>query len=165
VCRWTCPGAISPAEQQSWVIEGEGDWNKKVWYGARRYFAWLETRAYKMHIRVLLSKYRSYTPCHVCNGARLKDEALLWRLGDYDDAARVIEPAARFRPANAVWSDAVHAALPGLCVHDLMLLPIERAQRFFSALSLPAPFDEAADLLLDEVRAVSIFSAASASGT
>lgn len=141
------------AEQQSWVIEGEGDWNKKVWYGARRYFSWLETRAYKMHIRVLLSKYRSYTPCHVCNGARLKDEALLWRLGDYGDAARVIEPAARFRPANAVWSDAVHAALPGLCVHDLMLLPIERAQRFFSALSLPAPFDEAADLLLDEVRA------------
>jgi hypothetical protein len=87
-------------EQQSWVIEGEGDWNKKVWYGARRFFAWLETRAYKMHIRVLLSRYRSYTPCHVCNGARLKDEALLWRLGDDDDAARVIEPATRFRPGK-----------------------------------------------------------------
>ena len=80
-CRSTCRGAISPAEQQSWVIDGEGDWNKKVWYGVRRFFEWLETRAYKMHIRVLLSKYRSYTPCHVCNGARLKDEALLWRLG------------------------------------------------------------------------------------
>ena len=47
----------------------------------------------------------------------------------------------------------MHAALPGLCVHDVMLLPIERAQRFFSGLTLPAPFDEAADLLLDEVRA------------
>jgi len=54
---------------------------KKVWYGAKRFFAWLETKSYKMHIRVLLSKYRSYTPCADCGGARLKPEALLWRLG------------------------------------------------------------------------------------
>jgi excinuclease ABC subunit A len=47
----------------------------------------------------------------------------------------------------------VHASLPGLCVHDVMLLPIERTLEFFRTLALPAPFDEAADLLLDEVRA------------
>ena len=114
------------AEQRGWVIEGEGSWDKRVWYGARRFFAWLETKAYKMHIRVLLSKYRSYTPCTVCNGARLKDEALLWRLGDAAAATSVVDPAVRFRPANTQWSDAVHASLPGLCVHDVMLLPIER---------------------------------------
>jgi excinuclease ABC subunit A len=141
------------AEQRRWVIDGEGSWEKRVWYGARRYFAWLETRAYKMHIRVLLSKYRSYTPCESCHGARLKDEALLWRLGDAGAAAQVLAPAARFRPANAHWGEAVHATLPGLCLHDVMLLPIERVQRFFSALELPAPFDEAADLVLGEVRA------------
>ena len=45
------------------MIDGEGPWDKKVWYGARRFFDWLETSAYKMHIRVLLSKYRSYTLC------------------------------------------------------------------------------------------------------
>lgn len=49
-----------------WVIEGEGEWKKNVWYGVRRFFAWLETKAYKMHIRVLLSKYRAYTPCGSC---------------------------------------------------------------------------------------------------
>jgi excinuclease ABC subunit A len=59
-------------EQRRWVIDGEGPWEKKVWYGARRFFAWLEGRSYKMHIRVLLSKYRSYTPCSDCGGARLK---------------------------------------------------------------------------------------------
>ena len=64
--------------QRRWVIDGEGDWNKKVWYGARRFFEWLETKSYKMHIRVLLSKYRSYTECPVCHGARLKPDALLW---------------------------------------------------------------------------------------
>ena len=68
-------------EQRRWVIDGEGPWEKKVWYGARRFFQWLEGRSYKMHIRVLLSKYRSYTPCADCGGARLKPEALLWRLG------------------------------------------------------------------------------------
>ena len=50
-------------EARRWVIEGEGAWSRKVWYGARRFFAWLETRAYKMHVRVLLSRYRAYTPC------------------------------------------------------------------------------------------------------
>ena len=33
-----------------------------------------------MHVRVLLSRYRSYTECPACNGARLKPESLLWRL-------------------------------------------------------------------------------------
>ncbi len=116
------------AEHRRWVIEGEGPWERKVWYGVRRFFEWLETKSYKMHIRVLLSKYRSYTPCAGCGGARLKPEALLWRLGTADGGAA------------------------GLNVHDLMLLPIERTRDFFAALVLPAPLDEAADLLLGEIR-------------
>ena len=71
---------LTPA-QHRWVIEGEGEWTKHVWYGIKRFFAWLETKAYKMHIRVLLSRYRSYTECAACRGARLKPEALLWRVG------------------------------------------------------------------------------------
>src|SRR5690606_7423275 len=71
-------------EQQGWVIEGsphwKGKWNQQ-WYGVRRFFGYLESKAYKMHIRVLLSKYRSYTPCPACGGARLKRESLLWRIG------------------------------------------------------------------------------------
>ncbi len=82
----------------SWVIEGEGDWNKGVWYGARRFFSWLETKSYKMHVRVLLSRYRSYTPCEACDGARLKTEALLWRLGSRELAERVLQGQPRFRP-------------------------------------------------------------------
>ena len=33
-----------------------------------------------MHMRVLLSRYRAYTPCTACGGARLKPDALLWRV-------------------------------------------------------------------------------------
>ena len=42
------------------MIDGEGPWEDQVWYGVKRFFDWLETKSYKMHIRVLLSKYRTY---------------------------------------------------------------------------------------------------------
>jgi excinuclease ABC subunit A len=115
------PWADLTDADRAWVIEGEGEWTKNVWYGVRRFFAWLETKAYKMHIRVLLSRYRSYTECSACGGARLKPEALLWRVG-------------------------------GIDIREMMLLPIDDCRRFFAALSLPAPLDAAADLLLREIR-------------
>ncbi|SFD86817.1 excinuclease ABC subunit UvrA [Paracidovorax konjaci] len=128
-------------EQKRWVIDGtpgykDGNWNKQ-WYGIRRFFEYLESKAYKMHIRVLLSKYRSYTPCPVCAGARLKTESLLWRVGSKDDADAVLEPARRFLPQGVQWSRAQLEALPGLTLHDLMLLPIERLRRFFGRMALP----------------------------
>ncbi|MFO1406252.1 MAG: excinuclease ABC subunit UvrA [Steroidobacteraceae bacterium] len=116
-------------EHRRWVIDGEGPWERKVWYGAKRFFAWLETKAYKMHIRVLLSKYRSYTACGACGGSRLKPEALLWRLGP----------------------DADGRSAPG--IHALMLMPLERVRDFFATLVLPAPLDEATELLVGEIRA------------
>ena len=141
-----------------WVLEGEPEWKSwerswpGTWYGVKRFFAWLETKAYKMHIRVLLSKYRAYTPCAACGGARLKPDALLWRLGKLEDSERVLEPELRFRPRGVELDGVSLARLPGLTVHDLMLLPIDRAREFFSHLHLPAPLDEATDLLLGEIR-------------
>ncbi len=117
-----------PEADREWVLAGEGPWVKKNWYGLRRFFAWLETKAYKMHIRVLLSKYRSYTQCTVCNGARLKPDALLWRLG-------------------------AHGAARGFNVHELVCLPVSDCRDFIQGLRLPAPLDAAADLVLTELRA------------
>ncbi|MBK7251916.1 MAG: excinuclease ABC subunit UvrA [Gammaproteobacteria bacterium] len=139
-------------EHRRWVIEGEGPWEKKTWYGTKRFFEWLETKAYKMHVRVLLSRYRAYTPCETCDGARLKPESLLWRIGSRELADRVLAPEGRFRPRGVEWSDGMLRTIPGLCLHDLMLLPLERARELFRGLELPAPLDEAADLLLGEIR-------------
>ena len=143
-------------EQKRWVLEGDPDWKgnwNKQWYGIRRFFEYLESKAYKMHIRVLLSKYRSYTPCPDCEGARLQTESLLWRLGSKADADAVLPPDRRFKPKGVTLDAAVYAALPGLTLHDLMLLPISQLQRFFSFVTLPKQGDqEALQLLLDEIR-------------
>jgi len=143
-------------EQRDWVLDGTPDWKgswQTQWYGVKRFFQYLESKAYKMHIRVLLSKYRSYTPCETCGGARLKTEALIWRLGTRENADEVLASAARFMPHGVEWSRAQLEALPGLTLHDVMLLPIERIRRFFDGLSLSsALLDDALKLLLAEVR-------------
>ena len=110
--------------QRTWVLEGDGEWEDGVWYGAQRFFDWLESKSYRMHIRVLLSKYRTYLICPECSGARLKPDSLLWRVGPRQ----------------------------GKSIRDLMLLSIRDLTSFFEALKLPSPLDDAADLLLKEIR-------------
>jgi excinuclease ABC subunit A len=72
-------GALT-VEQRHWLIEGDALGWPKGWFGLRKWFEWLQERAYKMHVRVLLSRYRSYEDCLSCGGHRLKPEALLWRI-------------------------------------------------------------------------------------
>ena len=68
--------------QLIWLRDGEPDADfPDDWVGLQGWFRWLNTRTYKMHVRVLLSRYRSYDLCTTCDGTRLKDTALAWRLG------------------------------------------------------------------------------------
>ncbi len=64
------------ADQRKAVVEGKGKWD-----GVRGFYDWLETKKYKLHIRVFLSKYRGYTLCPACGGARLRQEARDVRVG------------------------------------------------------------------------------------
>ncbi len=116
------PWHALPDAARQWVIEGEGEWDDGKWYGIRRFFDWLESKSYRMHIRVLLSRYRAYSPCPACHGARLKPEALMWRLGN-----------------------------ERLSIHDLMLLPVTDCRAFFRDMQ-PAGADEATAILMSEIR-------------
>jgi len=69
------PWGDLPAATREWVWSGDGKF-----VNLEGFFAWLEQRTYRVHVRVLLARYRSYTTCPECGGARLKPEALAVRL-------------------------------------------------------------------------------------
>jgi excinuclease ABC subunit A len=64
-------------EQQKAIVQGCNGFD-----GVKGFFDWLETKKYKLHVRVFLSKYRGYTLCPECNGARLRLEARLVKVAD-----------------------------------------------------------------------------------
>ena len=137
---------------RTWVLEGEAEFDEDGWYGVRRFFDWLETKSYRMHIRVLLSRYRAYRECPACHGARLESQALLWRVGSRADARRALADVAPHRPPDATLDDTAFAKQPGLCIHDVMRLPLDRCRKFCDELRLRAPLDDATELLLAEIR-------------
>ena len=79
------PFADLSAEQQAFIIDGEPGYGEnglewpKAWYGIKGFFSWLEKNTYKMHVRVFLSRFRSYNPCPHCGGTRLQPDSLCWR--------------------------------------------------------------------------------------
>ncbi|MGH9488340.1 MAG: excinuclease ABC subunit UvrA [Terriglobales bacterium] len=111
------------AEQQRWVWEGEGKFP-----GVRGFFALLERKKYRVHVRVLLSRYRSYELCPACQGARLRPEAL----------------AVVLHSAPAGGADVNLAALTAMTV--------ERAEAFFAALTLTPAQSAIAASILGEVQ-------------
>lgn len=60
-----------PEKVREWIWRGD-----RGFCGLSEFFAWLEGRTYRVHVRVLLARYRAYHPCPSCGGARLQEEAL-----------------------------------------------------------------------------------------
>jgi excinuclease ABC subunit A len=90
-------------DEQRWVLDGDpdyqpGGWRKGQWYGVRGLFKYLETKKYKMHVRVLLSRYRGYDPCAACGGTRLRREARAVRVGGRNIAELEAMPVSDLRP-------------------------------------------------------------------
>jgi excinuclease ABC subunit A len=82
------------ADQQQMVIEG-GD----KFPGVQGFFAWLERKKYKLHVRVFLSRYRGYAQCPECGGGRLRGDALQVKLESKnirEATALTVEQAAQF---------------------------------------------------------------------
>lgn len=70
------PFADLPDFQQNCIIYGDEGWR-----GLKGFFQWLETKKYKLHVRVFLAKYRGYTKCPDCEGQRLRQEARDVKIG------------------------------------------------------------------------------------
>ncbi len=89
--RFDVPFCDLTEEEQRLVLEGD----KKV-EGVRQFFNFLDTKKYKLHVRVFLSRYRGYARCPDCGGSRLHQNALNARVG-----GKTIAEAARMNIADA----------------------------------------------------------------
>ena len=134
-----------PKSDQDFVINGEkksgeytdDDYESDRWYGVRGFFKWLESKTYKMHVRVLLSRYRAYTTCPKCNGGRFQPEALNYKIrgASFQLAKeRNLESCATF-------------TLP-----EFAALSISQARNLLAKIDI-SPADSTADMLRNEICA------------
>ncbi len=141
-----------PKSDQDFVINGESavaavagrgvggddagytdDYESDGWYGVRGFFKWLESKAYKMHVRVLLSRYRNYTTCPTCDGGRFQPDALNYRL---------------------VTSQGHNGSSRGrqLTLPDFNALSVSEAREVVASAAIPSG-DTTAEMLRDEIAA------------
>jgi len=74
--RFHVPFAQLSEAERDFVVNGAGRYG-----GVRGFFRYLESKKYKLHVRVFLSRYRGYTQCPECGGSRLRKEALWVKVG------------------------------------------------------------------------------------
>jgi len=116
------PWREMPEAAREIVLRGKGGFE-----GVFGFFAQMERKKYKLHVRVMLSKYRGYAECPDCRGQRLRAEARSVRI-----------------------STAQHGA-KNIC--QATALTIAHAKEFFGALALSEMQEEIAGPILHEVRA------------
>ena len=75
--RMDVPWSELTDAERTFVVDGDGG----GYTGIRGFFRWLETKKYKVHVRVFLSRYRGYLVCPACRGTRLREEARCVQVG------------------------------------------------------------------------------------
>ena len=98
----------------------------------RRFFDHLETKKYKLHVRVLLSRYRGYALCPDCKGARLRKEALYVRVGGKNLAEVVRMNIAEARQ----FFDGLELAPEETAIADKILVEIRQRLKFLNDVGL-----------------------------
>jgi len=137
-----------PKSDQDFVINGEkrsgeytdDDYEEDRWYGVRGFFRWAESKSYKMHMRVLLSRYRAYTTCPKCNGGRFQPDALNYQL----------EGRALSHPKNG--ADSAAPSKTRLTLPEFAGLSISSARNSLSKIEI-SPNDSTAEMLRAEICA------------
>src|SRR5437868_3940773 len=108
-------------EQQRAIIRGRNGFD-----GINGFFDFLETKKYKLHVRVFLSKYRGYTLCPECHGARLRLEARIVKV-----AGRTLPEISAMTAAEAgVFFNEINLTEAELDIAGRLLLEIRNRLKF-----------------------------------
>ncbi|HEV7858017.1 MAG TPA: excinuclease ABC subunit UvrA [Pyrinomonadaceae bacterium] len=110
-----------PLADQNAIIEGKGRWG-----GVRGFYAWLETKKYKLHVRVFLSKYRGYTLCPDCKGGRLRQEARDVKVG----GRTLPEVCSLSIKDTALFFETLELSTEQMAIADKVLFEVRRRLRF-----------------------------------
>ncbi|HXM34463.1 MAG TPA: excinuclease ABC subunit UvrA, partial [Pyrinomonadaceae bacterium] len=117
---------LSRAEQRA-IVQGKNGWS-----GVRGFFDWLETKKYKLHVRVFLSKYRGFTLCPDCGGARLRQEARDVKVG----GRTLPEVCALSIKKTADFFESLELSDEQTAIADRILFEIRRRLRFLVEVGL-----------------------------
>jgi len=107
--------------QQRAIVNGKGEWS-----GVRGFFDWLDTKKYKLHVRVFMSKYRGYTLCPDCEGGRLRQEARDVRVG----GKTLPEVSALSIKDAAIFFDSLELLPEQSAIAERVLFEVRRRLRF-----------------------------------
>ncbi|PYK75736.1 MAG: excinuclease ABC subunit A, partial [Verrucomicrobia bacterium] len=149
-----------PKADQDFVINGEkrsgeytdDDYENDRWYGVRGFFRWLESKTYKMHVRVLLSRYRAYVKCPSCEGGRYQPETLNYKtVAAVHPSRRSLTPV-RLGPKADDRRNGKTSSPAALTLPEFAALSIGDARDFLTRIELP-PSDSTADMLRNEICA------------
>jgi excinuclease ABC subunit A len=117
-----------------WDGRAAGKRGRRAWVGIKGFFAYLDRKKYKLHVRVFLSRYRGYALCPECKGGRLRKEAYWIRIGGAADGA-----------ANG-------KGVAGKDLRDVCQMSIEQVRRFFDEVKLTQFQEVVSGKILEEVR-------------
>jgi excinuclease ABC subunit A len=123
----TVPFAQLSRIEQKAIVEG-----RRGWGGVRGFFDWMETKKYKLHVRVFLSKYRGYTLCPDCGGGRLRQEARDVKVGG---APLPLVCALSIKDA-AVFFEELQLSTEQSAIAERILFEIRRRLRFMVEVGL-----------------------------
>ncbi len=113
--------------EQDYIWAGD-----KNFPGVRGFFAELEKKKYKLHVRMKLSRYRGYAECPDCRGARLRKEALYVRV-----AGKTIQDVVRMNIAEALdFFDSLQLAPEEAAIADRVLVEIRQRLKFLNDVGL-----------------------------
>jgi excinuclease ABC subunit A len=98
----------------------------------RRFFAEVETKKYKVHVRVFLSRYRGYARCPECQGSRLRAEALYIRVG-----GKTMAEVSRLNIAQAAeYFDSLALVPEESAIADKVMVEVRQRLKFLNDVGL-----------------------------